>query len=101
MIPTDNHLQRRVVLFGLLIIGVFVAGAVMAGTVAPTDGVGTEICQDRLGDEWTASGLAEHPDWDRYHVKCARSTGILTSEQKWVNIRPAAWPDDAGDPVPI
>ena len=61
----------------------------------------TAVCQEELGDEWEAAGVAAHDDWTHYHVKCERSTGLLRSETQWVTVRAAELPDADGKPVLI
>jgi len=82
----QSFVNRRNILKGALLV-VLVGGAIagFASTLdkpEPTAGV----CESELGDEWEAKRLVDIPDTDHYHVECTRSTGLLSSENKWVTV---------------
>ena len=89
----------KVTLVVALVLGTAIVGLAASG---PPGGAATDVvCQEELGPEWVSSGVAKHPDWDRYHVQCERSTGLLSHERKWVTIRPSEFPERIDDPPPI
>lgn len=68
---------------GLLV--VLVLGIVIVPMVATDDGFGG-VCESELGPEWEMTAYIDYPGEDHYEIECERSTGILSSEKRWISV---------------